>query len=55
MRRLAITSDELPRFDVGDVADGPYIFRALDAEVFIDHDGAVGVEVGGGDVGRIGD
>lgn len=55
MRRLAITCYELPRFNVRDITDSPNIFCAFNAEEFIDHDGAVGIEIGGGDVGRVGD
>lgn len=52
---LAITGDELPRLDVGDVADGPRVLGALDAEEVVHHDGAAGVEIRGGDVRRVGD
>lgn len=55
MRRLSISGDELPRFDVRDVADGPDVLCAFDAQEGIDHDGAGGVEEGGGHVGGVGE
>ena len=55
MRRLSITGYELPRFDVGDIANGPHILCSLDSQECINHDGSVGVEIRCRNVRRIGD
>lgn len=55
MGGLAITGDELPGLDVGDIADGPDVLGALDAEELIHLDGAVCAEIGCRNVRGVGD